>query len=74
MKTLILTGLMDPIDKGISGWFNVGAMWLVFGVPGVLFVMAARSFGRRHPVRLGWIAFGLLAGAGLLFGLGLAIG
>ena len=79
VKTLILTGLMDPIDKGISnmsaeGWFNFGAMWLVFGVPGVLFALAARSFGRRHPVHPGWIAFGLLAGAALLFGLGAAIG
>ncbi|MDG6104289.1 hypothetical protein Daura_11385 [Dactylosporangium aurantiacum] len=79
VKTLILTGLMDPIDKGISnmsgeGWFNFGATWLVWGVPGVLFALAARDFGRRRPVRAGWVAFGLVAGAALLAGLGAAIG
>ncbi|MFF5231504.1 hypothetical protein [Dactylosporangium sp. NPDC000521] len=46
---------------------------IVFGVPGVLFAPAARSFGRRHLVRPGWIAFGLLAGAAL-FGRGSTIG
>ncbi|GAB3865136.1 hypothetical protein GCM10029963_76740 [Micromonospora andamanensis] len=76
---LILTGAMAPIDKGISdmsatGWFNFAAAWAVWGVPGVLFTLAALSYGRRHPVRRRWVALGVLGGAALLAGLGILIG
>ncbi|GIJ11916.1 hypothetical protein ACFFMR_05210 [Micromonospora andamanensis] len=79
VKGLILTGAMAPIDKGISdmsatGWFNFAAAWAVWGVPGVLFTLAALSYGRRHPVRRRWVVLGVLGGAALLAGLGILIG
>ena len=79
VKGLVLTGLVDPLDKGISnmsveGWFNFGATWLVWGVPGVLFTLTALTHGRRVGARAGWVALGVLGGIGLLTGLGLLIG
>jgi hypothetical protein len=79
VKTLFLTGVMDPIAKGIStmsaeGWFNFGSTWVVWGVPGVLFLVAARAYGRKVAVAKRWVLLGVLGGFGLLFGLGLLIG
>lgn len=79
VKALILTGIMEPINKGISnmsaeGWFNFGAMWAVWGVPGVLFLLAALAYRARRPARGWWVLLGLAGGAVLLFGLGLLIG
>jgi hypothetical protein len=79
VKALILAGVVDPIDKGISnmsaeGWFNFGATWLVWGVPGVLFTLAALDLGRRTGARGRWIALGVVGGIALLGGLGAAIG
>jgi hypothetical protein len=79
VKALILTGVIEPINKGISnmsaeGWFNFGATWLVWGVPGVLFLLTARAYGRRVAVRRRWVLLGVLGGAALLLGLGLLIG
>jgi hypothetical protein len=79
VKGLILTGVMDPIDKGISnmsseGWFNFGATWLIWGVPGFLFLVAALSYQARTAVRSGWVLLGVGGGIALLVGLGLLIG
>lgn len=79
VKVAILAGLMDPVDKGISdmsaqGWFNFGATWLIWGVPGVLFVLAAVVFGRRVPHARRWALLAVVAGIGFLAGLGLLIG
>jgi hypothetical protein len=79
VKTLILTGLVHPIDKGISnmtaeGWFNFAATWAIWGVPGVLFALAALSFRARRPARPQWVLLGLVGGAVLLVGLGALIG
>ncbi len=79
VKALILTGAMAPIDKGISnmspeGWFNFGAAWAVWGVPGVLFLLAALSYGTRAAARGRWVLLGILGGAVLLVGLGVLIG
>ena len=79
VKTLVLTGAIDPIDKGISdmsgvGWFNFGAAWLVWGVPGVLFLLAAVEYCRTHPVRARFVALGVVGGAVFLGGLGVLLG
>ncbi|SDZ21228.1 hypothetical protein SAMN05444365_10790 [Micromonospora pattaloongensis] len=79
VKGLILTGAMHPLDKGISnmspeGWFNFGAMWAIWGVPGVLFLLAALSYRARTPVRAWWILLGVIGGTALLGGLGILIG
>jgi hypothetical protein len=79
VKTLILSGVMHPIDKGISnmsaeGWFNFSATWAVWGVPGVLFLLAALSYRAHTPVRARWVLLGVVGGMTLLGGLGLLIG
>ncbi|WP_273652519.1 hypothetical protein [Cellulomonas fimi] len=79
VKLVILAGLREPVDKGISdmsaqGWFNFGATWLIWGVPGVLFVLAAAAFGRQVPHARRWALLSVLAGIGFLAGLGLLIG
>jgi hypothetical protein len=79
VKSLILTGLMQPIDKGISnmtaeGWFNFAATWTIWGIPGVLFLLAALSYRTRNPVKARWILLGLLGGTAFLAGLGTLIG
>ena len=55
-KALILIGLITPSQKGISNmspedWFNFAGTWLVWGIPGVLFLVAALSYGSRTFVR-----------------------
>jgi hypothetical protein len=79
VKAAILTGLVEPFGKGISnmsadGWFNFGAAWLIWGVPGALFTAAAVSFARRHRVSSLGTVLGLFGGAAFLGLLGLVIG
>lgn len=79
LKTLALAGLVDLAPTGLgdmsaTGWFNFTVMWLVFGVPGVLFAIAARVYRRRTGVRGWWGVAGVVAGAAFLFGLGAIIG
>ena len=54
-KAAVLTGLLDLPDRGIGsvsavGGFSFSMAWLVFGVPGMLFVLAVRDRQRRRPV------------------------
>jgi hypothetical protein len=79
VKLLILVGAMDPIHKGISnmtaeGWFNFAGVWLLWGVPGALFALAALSYQRRSGASLRWALVGCAAGVAFLFLLGLVIG
>jgi hypothetical protein len=79
VKALILTGVTRPINKGISnmtpeGWFNFGGVWVAFGFPGVLFLLAALSYRARRAVPVRWVLLGILGGFVLLAGLGLLIG
>lgn len=79
VKTAVLTGLLDLPATGIGnltamGWFNFVAAWLIFGLPGVLFVITARDHHRRYPTPWWWRVGGLLAGAAALFGIGYVIG
>lgn len=74
-KAAILLGILELPSHGISnmtavGWFNFGAAWLVFGVPGLLFILAARSLKNRRPYPWHWPAVGLASGAAALFGIG----
>jgi hypothetical protein len=79
VKTLILLGIMAPMNEGISnmsaeGWFNFAAMWALWGVPGTLILLAALAYRKRRPAR-GWrVLLGVVGGAVLLSGLGLLIG
>lgn len=78
-KTLVLVGVLDLPPRGVgdlgpTGWFNLAAVWLVFGVPGLLFVAAARSWTARHGGSWRWPVVGLLSGAAALLTLGLIIG
>ena len=78
-KALILAGVVDPIDKGISnmsaeGWFNFASVWVIWGIPGILFALAAVSYRRRVTVRDRWVVLGVLGGAAFLFALGALIG
>lgn len=52
------------------GWFNLAMAWLILGVPGALFVAAARSYRNRRRVRGVRPVLGLLAGTLALFGIG----
>lgn len=74
-KAAILLGVLEMPLYGISnmtavGWFNFGAAWLAFGVPGLLFILAARSLKNRRPYPWYWPASGLISGIAALFGIG----
>jgi hypothetical protein len=78
-KLLILVGVLDLPSRGISdmtstGWFNLAAAWLVFGVPGALFVAAARSHRNRCGIRGPWQWVGASAGVIALLGIGFLLG
>jgi hypothetical protein len=79
VKAGILVGVIEPFGKGISnmspeGWFNFGAAWLVWGVPGVFFALAALDFRRRNRVPVFGALLGLVGGVAFLAGLGFLIG
>lgn len=78
VKALILLDLMEPISKGISnmsptGWFNFGAAWLIWGVPGAMFAVLATDHRRRHRLSWLWAPAGALGGVLALAALGLLI-
>lgn len=80
VKFAVLAGVVDVPSTGVgnmsgTGWFNLAMTWLIFGVPGGLFVLAARSYRNRVGGPVGpWPAIGLISGVLLLFGIGFVIG
>lgn len=80
MKVAVLAGVADLPSRGVgdlsgTGWFNLSMAWLVFGVPGLLFVLAARSHRHRFGGRDGpWPVIGVVGGVLLLLATGLVIG
>lgn len=78
VKAAILLNVMEPLQKGISnmtpaGWFNFGAAWLIWGVPGWLFVLLANDHRRRHRLSWLWAPLGAAGGVVGLAALGLLI-
>jgi hypothetical protein len=80
VKLFILAGAVDLAPRGVgdmsaTGWFNLSMVWLIFGVPGALFVLAARSHHNRVGGRTGpWPVIGLLGGGLMLMAIGFLIG
>lgn len=79
VKAAVLVGVLDLPAKGIGnmsaiGWFNFAAAWLVFGAPGLLFILAARSHAARHGSSGTWPVIGVLGGLAALFAIGWVIG
>ena len=78
-KFLMLLGLIEHSGKGLgnmtlTGWFNLGAVWLIFGIPGFLFIAAAISYKARNSVSNAWAWIGGGLGVGALLIIGLLIG
>ncbi|MCO1659039.1 hypothetical protein [Pseudonocardia humida] len=79
VKLALVAGVVDlPAtgigDLGATGWFNLSAAWVIFGLPGALFVAAAVSYRNRRSVSGPWPVVGMLTGTALLFALGWLIG
>jgi hypothetical protein len=79
VKSLTLAGVLDLPARGIGnmswvGWFNFSAAWLVFGLPGLLFVLLARDVQRRERVSWLWPCAGIVGGVVVLFAIGAVIG
>jgi hypothetical protein len=75
----LLAGVGEGSGAGISnmsaeGWFNLVAVWLVFGVPGALFAVLAVNSGRRLQLRRGVPVASVALGVAALGAIGLAIG
>lgn len=79
-KLAVVAGVLDLPSRGIgnlsgTGWFNLAMAWLIFGVPGGLFLLAARSHRNRVGGPVGpWPAVGLVGGVLVLFAIGFVIG
>jgi len=78
-KFLMLLGWIEHSEKGLgnmtlTGWFNLGAVWLIFGIPGFLFIAAAISFKARERVSDRWAWIGGIFGVAALLLIGLLIG
>ncbi|MFD1139533.1 hypothetical protein ACFQ4C_00345 [Larkinella insperata] len=79
VKLLILSGLVGHSNQGLgnmsaTGWFNLAAVWVIFGFPGLLFVKATLNFQERKAVPVTWVWIGGLLGVGVLFLIGVLIG
>lgn len=80
VKLAILAGVADLPSRGVgdmsgTGWFNVAMAWLIFGVPGVLFALAAHSHRNRVGGPVGpWPAIGVASGVMVLLAIGFLIG
>ncbi|MEV0585568.1 hypothetical protein [Nonomuraea sp. NPDC050310] len=79
VKLLILAGVPIALGKGISnmsatGWFNFAAVWVVFGVPALLFGLAAVSYQRRSAASSLFAWLGVLGGCAALLLIGVLIG
>ncbi|CAN5264389.1 hypothetical protein BH09BAC4_BH09BAC4_03850 [soil metagenome] len=78
VKLIILAGFIDFPAKGVgnltlTGWFNLTAAWVIFGLPGVLFIQAARNYQARKALSNRWIWLGGLLGLVALGSIGLLI-
>lgn len=79
-KLAVLAGVLDLPSRGVgnlsgTGWFNLAMAWLIFGVPGGLFLLAARSHRNRVGAPVGpWPVVGVVGGILALLVIGLAIG
>lgn len=79
VKLIILTGLMEYSAKGVgnmtpTGWFNLAAVWFIFGLPGILFVLAAQHYRARKALSNTWVWLGGLLGIVVLIAIGVLIG
>lgn len=80
VKLAILAGVAELPSRGVgdmsgTGWFNLSMAWLIFGVPGTLFVLAARSHRNRVGVPTGpWPVIGLIGGIVMLLVIGFTVG
>ena len=57
-----------------TGWFNLAAVWVIFGFPGLLFVKAAQNYQKQKAVPLTWLWIGGILGVSVLFLIGVLIG
>lgn len=79
VKLIILTGLLEYPAKGVgnmtpTGWFNLAAVWFIFGLPGILFLQAAQNYRARKGLSTRWLWLGGLLGIIVLVSIGLLIG
>ncbi len=79
VKFLVLVGLWESTGKGISnmkaeGWFNHGAAWLIFGIPGILFLSIGLQYSNCFHVSRAYLIAGSVVGVLLLLVLGVLIG
>ncbi|MGV3557810.1 hypothetical protein [Larkinella arboricola] len=79
VKLLILAGWVDYSAQGLgnmtaTGWFNLVAVWVIFGFPGLLFVKAAQNYQERKAIPRTWAWIGGLLGVSVLFLIGVLIG
>ena len=79
VKLIILAGLLDYPAIGVgnmtpTGWFNLAAVWFIFGLPGVWFAQAARNYQTRKGLSNTWLWLGSLLGIVALISIGLLIG
>lgn len=79
VKILVLFGSWESTGKGISnigaeGWFNHGAAWLIFGLPGIFFLIIGLQYSHYFSVRRVYLFTGSIVGVLLLFLIGAIIG
>jgi hypothetical protein len=79
VKLIILAGLLEYPAKGVgnmtpTGWFNLAAVWFIFGLPGLLFLQAAQHYRTRQGLSGRWLWLGGLLGIVVLVAIGLLIG
>ncbi|WP_057938084.1 hypothetical protein [Algoriphagus resistens] len=78
VKLLVLVGLWESTGKGISnmqaeGWFNHGAAWLIFGIPGILFVRIGLQYSHSFRISRFYLFAGSVLGILLLLLIGVLI-
>ncbi|QHT71473.1 hypothetical protein GXP67_34850 [Rhodocytophaga rosea] len=79
VKLVLLTGLIESSPTGLgnmslTGWFNLSAVWVIFGIPGILFMLAAKNYKISRGLSNRWIWIGGLSGIITLFFIGFLIG
>jgi len=79
VKLILLTGVFESSPKGLgnmslTGWFNLSAVWVIFGIPGILFIQAAKNYKQTMALSNRWVWIGSLLGIFALFLIGVLIG